>query len=224
MIIDGDHNYFTVREELRLIGERAPGAELPLLLFHDVGWPHARRDDYHDADAIPAEHRHPVAGAAAACSPASRACAPARCRTRARPRTRAARATACSPRSRTSSPSASACGSSSSPCSSASAWSGIWTRRGRTRSRALLDAVGPQPGARAAGGQPRAAHRQGRSSCCAQRAARQEAVLRRMLESRRSRSPSGCRSCACGAGSRRRSRSSRGTRSVARSTTGARAR
>ena len=35
-MIDGDHNYFTVREELRLIGERAPGAELPLLLFHDV--------------------------------------------------------------------------------------------------------------------------------------------------------------------------------------------
>ena len=61
VIIDGDHNYYTVREELRLIGERAPGAELPLLLFHDVGWPHARRDDYHDANAIPAEFRHPVA-------------------------------------------------------------------------------------------------------------------------------------------------------------------
>ena len=31
-MIDGDHNYYTVREELRLIGERAPGAGLPLLL------------------------------------------------------------------------------------------------------------------------------------------------------------------------------------------------
>jgi hypothetical protein len=61
VIIDGDHNYFTVREELRLIGERAPGAELPLLLFHDVCWPHGRRDDYHDADSIPPEFRHPVA-------------------------------------------------------------------------------------------------------------------------------------------------------------------
>ena len=61
MIIDGDHNYFTVREELRLIAERAAGATLPLLLFHDVGWPHGRRDDYHDAGAIPAA-RHPVAG------------------------------------------------------------------------------------------------------------------------------------------------------------------
>jgi hypothetical protein len=63
VIIDGDHNYFTVREELRLIGERAPGAELPLLLFHDVCWPHGRRDDYHDANSIPSEFRHPVAGA-----------------------------------------------------------------------------------------------------------------------------------------------------------------
>jgi hypothetical protein len=61
VIIDGDHNYYTVGEELRLIGARAPGAELPLLLFHDVAWPHARRDDYHDAAAIPAEFRHPVA-------------------------------------------------------------------------------------------------------------------------------------------------------------------
>jgi hypothetical protein len=61
IVIDGDHNYFTVREELRVIGERAPGAALPLLLFHDVCWPHGRRDDYHDAGAIPAEARHPLA-------------------------------------------------------------------------------------------------------------------------------------------------------------------
>jgi hypothetical protein len=62
VVIDGDHNYHTVSEELRLIGERAPGAELPLLLFHDVRWPHGRRDDYFAADQIPEEHRHPVAG------------------------------------------------------------------------------------------------------------------------------------------------------------------
>ena len=58
VVIDGDHNYFTVREELRLIGERAQGAELPLLLFHDVCWPHGRRDDYFDAGAIPRRARH----------------------------------------------------------------------------------------------------------------------------------------------------------------------
>ncbi len=62
IVIDGDHNHFTVSEELRLIGDRAPGAELPLLLFHDVCWPHARRDDYFDAEEIPSGHRHTVAG------------------------------------------------------------------------------------------------------------------------------------------------------------------
>src|SRR4051812_38424247 len=46
VVIDGDHNYWTVSEELRLIGERAADVPLPLLFFHDVCWPHARRDDY----------------------------------------------------------------------------------------------------------------------------------------------------------------------------------
>jgi hypothetical protein len=63
VVIDGDHNYFTVAEELRVIAERAPGAELPLLLFHDVCWPHGRRDDYFDAELIPPQLRRPVAGA-----------------------------------------------------------------------------------------------------------------------------------------------------------------
>jgi hypothetical protein len=61
VIIDGDHNYYTVSHELAIIGERADGPALPLLLFHDVCWPHARRDDYFDPEAIPAEHRQPVA-------------------------------------------------------------------------------------------------------------------------------------------------------------------
>ena len=61
-VIDGDHNFHTVAEELRLIGERAPGPELPLLLFHDVCWPHGRRDDYFAPEQIPADRRHPLAG------------------------------------------------------------------------------------------------------------------------------------------------------------------
>ncbi len=36
VVIDGDHNYYTVSEELRLIGEKAASADLPLLLLHDV--------------------------------------------------------------------------------------------------------------------------------------------------------------------------------------------
>ncbi len=59
VIIDGDHNYFTVSEELRLVAA-ASGDGLPLLLFHDVGWPHGRRDDYFAAEQIPAEHRQPI--------------------------------------------------------------------------------------------------------------------------------------------------------------------
>jgi hypothetical protein len=62
VIIDGDHNYYTVAEELRLIAERSRDADLPLLLFHDVSWPHARRDDYFAPEEIPEEHRQPVAG------------------------------------------------------------------------------------------------------------------------------------------------------------------
>jgi SAM-dependent methyltransferase len=62
VIIDGDHNYYTVSQELRLIGERAEGADLPLLLFHDVCWPHGRRDDYFALEQIPEEYRQPIAG------------------------------------------------------------------------------------------------------------------------------------------------------------------
>ena len=36
VVIDGDHNYFTLSEELRLIAELADGERLPLLMFHDV--------------------------------------------------------------------------------------------------------------------------------------------------------------------------------------------
>jgi hypothetical protein len=59
-IIDGDHNYFTVSEELRLIADRASGADLPLLIFHDVAWPHGRRDDYYDPALVPEESRQPI--------------------------------------------------------------------------------------------------------------------------------------------------------------------
>ena len=59
-VIDGDHNYFTVSEELRLIAERTEDDALPLLMFHDVGWPHARRDDYFAPELIPPEYKQPT--------------------------------------------------------------------------------------------------------------------------------------------------------------------
>jgi Methyltransferase domain len=65
IILDGDHNYYTVSEELRIIAERTATQrrQLPLLLLHDVGWPHGRRDDYYVPERIPAEHRQPLAHA-----------------------------------------------------------------------------------------------------------------------------------------------------------------
>jgi Methyltransferase domain len=65
VILDGDHNYYTVSEELRIIAERAEQQQrqLPLLLLHDVRWPHGRRDDYYVPERIPAEHRQPLADA-----------------------------------------------------------------------------------------------------------------------------------------------------------------
>lgn len=60
VIIDGDHNYHTVSEELRWIGERSAGADTPLLLFHDVVWPHGRRDAYYAPDRVPPEYQDSI--------------------------------------------------------------------------------------------------------------------------------------------------------------------
>jgi len=64
LIIDGDHNYYTVSRELALIEQAAPGLDFPLLVLHDVCWPHGRRDDYFDASLIPESARHAVTGSA----------------------------------------------------------------------------------------------------------------------------------------------------------------
>jgi hypothetical protein len=60
VIIDGDHNFYTVSEELRLIEEGASGV-MPLTLVHDVCWPHGRRDDYYTPELIPDDQRQPIA-------------------------------------------------------------------------------------------------------------------------------------------------------------------
>jgi len=61
VLIDGDHNWFTVYHELRLLGERAAadGRPFPVTLMHDVSWPYARRDMYYNPDDVPPEHRQP---------------------------------------------------------------------------------------------------------------------------------------------------------------------
>jgi hypothetical protein len=63
VLVDGDHNWFTVHAELCLIERLAieRGHTPPLILLHDIAWPYGRRDLYYDPDAIPAEHRQPFA-------------------------------------------------------------------------------------------------------------------------------------------------------------------
>jgi hypothetical protein len=58
-MFDGDHNYYTVYNELKLadFASRRDGKPL-LAILHDVGWPCARRDMYYAPETIPAEHRH----------------------------------------------------------------------------------------------------------------------------------------------------------------------
>ena len=61
IIVDGDHNYYTVTEELRIAAASAGGSLLPLMFFHDVCWPYGRRDAYYQPEAIPEDHRQPLA-------------------------------------------------------------------------------------------------------------------------------------------------------------------
>jgi hypothetical protein len=59
-LIDGDHNFYTVANELRIIHESVTrGAVQPVILVHDIGWPCARRDQYYDPESLPPEHLHP---------------------------------------------------------------------------------------------------------------------------------------------------------------------
>jgi Methyltransferase domain len=56
-IIDGDHNWYTVFNELKLVDKRlTPGG---IVFLHDVLWPYARRDMYYEPKRIPSRFRHP---------------------------------------------------------------------------------------------------------------------------------------------------------------------
>jgi cephalosporin hydroxylase len=60
-LIDGDHNWYTVYNELRVLREtsRRAGEPLPVLTLHDVGWPYGRRDLYYAPEQIPDGFRQP---------------------------------------------------------------------------------------------------------------------------------------------------------------------
>jgi hypothetical protein len=60
VVIDGDHNWYTVFNELKLIELRAADQRraFPTILLHDVDWPNGRRDRYANINLIPEEYRH----------------------------------------------------------------------------------------------------------------------------------------------------------------------
>lgn len=59
VLLDGDHNWYTVIEELRIL-DRAD-ADWPLTFVHDIEWPYGRRDMYYAPARIPEEYRQPWA-------------------------------------------------------------------------------------------------------------------------------------------------------------------
>lgn len=61
VLSDGDHNWYTVYHELKQLAEVAEERRraFPVVLFHDIGWPYARRDLYYNPDDVPPAFRQP---------------------------------------------------------------------------------------------------------------------------------------------------------------------
>ncbi len=61
VLLDGDHNWYTIYNELKLIEKDSTQDTFPFCIFHDVSWPYARRDLYYNPDNIPEEFTNPYA-------------------------------------------------------------------------------------------------------------------------------------------------------------------
>jgi len=62
VLIDGDHNWYTVYHELKEIENKATQTgKFPIVFLHDTEWPYGRRDLYYIPESIPAEYRKPYA-------------------------------------------------------------------------------------------------------------------------------------------------------------------
>ena len=58
-LVDGDHNWYTVYNELKAIDAACQRDGKPMFaILHDVCWPAAHRDMYYAPETIPAEFRH----------------------------------------------------------------------------------------------------------------------------------------------------------------------
>ncbi|MEM7263786.1 MAG: class I SAM-dependent methyltransferase [Planctomycetota bacterium] len=58
VLIDGDHNWYTVFHELQELEARGLVATPGTIFLHDVAWPYAHRDLYYDPETIPEAYRH----------------------------------------------------------------------------------------------------------------------------------------------------------------------
>jgi hypothetical protein len=60
VLLDGDHNWYTINAELHLLYRRAAeaGVPPPVALMHDCAWPYARRDMYYDPETLNGSQRH----------------------------------------------------------------------------------------------------------------------------------------------------------------------
>ena len=57
ILIDGDHNWYTVFHELKTIENiYKRNKNYPIIILHDIGWPYGRRDLYYDPNTIPPEY------------------------------------------------------------------------------------------------------------------------------------------------------------------------
>lgn len=61
ILIDGDHNWYTVYHELQCIRDRGLLRWGGIICLHDVEWPYGKRDMYYQPETVPAEYRQPYA-------------------------------------------------------------------------------------------------------------------------------------------------------------------
>ena len=59
ILLDGDHNWYTLYNELKIIEKSFKNKEFPVIFLHDIGWPYARRDLYYNPEDIPEVYRQP---------------------------------------------------------------------------------------------------------------------------------------------------------------------
>ena len=59
ILLDGDHNWYTLYNELKVIEGKFKDKKFPIVFLHDIGWPYARRDLYYNPEDIPEVYRQP---------------------------------------------------------------------------------------------------------------------------------------------------------------------